>query len=79
VAYPYAVVHLLQTEIADLKARIESQVESAAVPLSVPREQPGWTAGKEAEEVGILAIGGPNRHSEDKYGVLRPLPLSSMR
>ncbi|KAH6695451.1 fungal-specific transcription factor domain-containing protein [Plectosphaerella plurivora] len=67
VAYPYAVVHMLQTEIADLKARLASQSAVPPAPQIVQREQSGWTAGKEAEEVGILAIGGPNRHSEDKY------------
>ena len=67
VAYPYPVVRMLQAEIDDLKARLAT-TSSNNNHASTAVDQSASVVGKEAEEVGILSIGGPNRHTEDKYG-----------
>ncbi|KAM0628046.1 hypothetical protein ACHAPW_007607 [Verticillium nonalfalfae] len=48
----------------------EAQIAMPAAPPPPMRAgQAPWVGvGKEAEEVGFLAIGGRNRHSDDKYG-----------
>ncbi|KAH7316933.1 fungal-specific transcription factor domain-containing protein [Stachybotrys elegans] len=79
VAYPYSVIQKLQDEIRDLKARLQEATINAVRPLpegntflptaiqSSREEQVSWSLDKEAQEVGNLAIGGFNRHSENKY------------
>lgn len=64
---------MLQAEIMDLKARLQATASHMEPAPALPqRDAEGWSSAKEAEEVGILAIGGSSRHSQDKYGTSSP-------
>lgn len=79
VAYSYALVERLHSRIQELESKLDSQASGNSnipehVPTVYPRppeppEKLSWSAdvSKEAEEVGVLAIGFEDRYSQNKY------------
>ncbi|KAG9256609.1 fungal-specific transcription factor domain-containing protein [Emericellopsis atlantica] len=81
VSYPYSAVLALQTEIEHLKARLQQTQIASETYKDPPRadngsrfprqasdeDVNGSLPGKEAEEVGVLSIGGPSRFTQDQY------------
>lgn len=82
VAYPYALVESLHSRVKELEGKLAAYTNGSAHGpyLSGPTLEPYFnrqTAGasappadvsKEAEEVGVLAIGFADRYSHSKYG-----------
>ncbi|KAH6900005.1 fungal-specific transcription factor domain-containing protein [Thelonectria olida] len=77
VAYPFSAIEDLRNQIDHLQARLALVSTTTAQPplaatlnhLVPPRDSPSQNLDlhKEAEEVGVLAIGGPSPHSDSKY------------
>lgn len=73
--YPYSAIETLLETIRNLHHQLEAPASSpnAAGEVTAPalagsHSENSDPIRKEAEEIGILAIGGPHKHSENKYG-----------
>ena len=53
-----------------MRSQLDAATATTTQPSISPRNVGFEIPGKEAEEVGVLSIGGPNRYSETKYGML---------
>lgn len=82
VAYPYSVVEKLHARVQELEQRLHASQSTNQVPsitqnLRAIQQSPtgAWSADvtREAEEVGVLAIGFQDPYSQGKYGRKCPL------
>lgn len=85
VAYPYSVVEKLHARVQELEQRLHASQSTNQVPSTshnvraIQQSSSGaWSADvtREAEEVGVLAIGFQDPHSQGKYGRKHPLLIS---